>query len=151
MPECLVYLFTAGFLIIARFILLFKRLVHPKIRFQSWITQSHVVPHTQDIHSSSEHKLRVRFPVKCSPPANATSLFPSFLKISIISERRLANLLVMQRSHRFNRNLKNKWLSRFLKKLIAKFRKKQYCTLHRNPALLTHFPYLFFSKVCLTV
>ncbi len=145
MPECLVCLFTAGFLIIACFILLFKRLVHPKIRFQSWI------PHTQDIHSSPEHKLRVRFPVKCSPTANATSLFPSFLKISIISERRLANLLVMQRSHRFDHNFKNKWLSLFLKKLIAKFRKKQYCTLHRNPALLTHFPHLFFSKVCLTV
>ncbi len=49
-----------------------------------------------------------RFPVKCSPTANATSLLPSFLRIIIILERRLAYLLVMQRSHRFDRNFKKK-------------------------------------------
>ncbi len=34
--------------------------------------------------------------------------FASFQRRSVISERRLAHLLVMQRSHRFDRNLKNK-------------------------------------------
>ncbi len=36
---------------------------------------------------------QVRFPVKCSPRANAMSLLPSFLRRSIISERRLAHSL----------------------------------------------------------
>ncbi len=38
------------------------------------------------------------------------SLLPSFLRRSIISERRWAHPQVMQRSHRFDRNLKKKWL-----------------------------------------
>ncbi len=37
-----------------------------------------------------------------------------------------------------------------LKQLIAKFWKKQYSILNRQPAILTYFPRLF-SKVCLTV
>ncbi len=57
----------------------------------------------------------------------------------------MAYLLVMQRSHRFDRNFKEKWLCLFLKKLIAKLWKKWYCTLNRQPALLTHFPHLFFK------
>ncbi len=40
-----------------------------------------------------------------------------------------------------------KWLCLFLKKLIAKFLKKKYCTLNRQPVLLTHFPHLFFKSV----
>ncbi len=56
---------------------------------------------------------QVRFPVKCFSTANATSLLPSFLRRLIISERRLAHFLVMQRSHRFDRNFKKKWLSVF--------------------------------------
>ncbi len=36
---------------------------------------------------------QVRLPVKCSPRANAMSLLPSFLRRSIISERRLAHSL----------------------------------------------------------
>ncbi len=36
---------------------------------------------------------QVRFPVKCSPRANVMSLLPSFLRRSIISERRLAHSL----------------------------------------------------------
>ncbi len=39
-------------------------------------------------------------------------------------KRRLAHLPVIQRSHRFNSNLKKKWLCLFLKQLIAKFWKK---------------------------
>ncbi len=56
--------------------------------------------------------------VKCSPTANAMSLLPSFQRRSIISERRLAHPQVMQRSHRFDRNFKKKWLCPFLKQLI---------------------------------
>ncbi len=67
---------------------------------------------------------QVRFLVKCSPTANAMSLLPSFQRRSAISERRLAHLPVIQRSHRFDRNLKKKWLCLFLKQLIAKFWKK---------------------------
>ncbi len=37
--------------------------------------------------------LQVRLPVKCSPRANVMSLLPSFLRRSIISERRLAHSL----------------------------------------------------------
>ncbi len=51
---------------------------------------------------------QVRFPVKCSLTANAMSLLPSFQRRSVISERRLAHLPVIQRSHRFDRNLKKK-------------------------------------------
>ncbi len=51
---------------------------------------------------------QVRFPVKCSPTANAMSLLPSFQRRSVISERRLAHLPVIQRSHRFDSNLKKK-------------------------------------------
>ncbi len=67
---------------------------------------------------------QVRFPVKCSLTANAMSLPPSFQRRSVISGRRLAHLPVIQRSHRFDSNLKNKWLWLFLKQLIAKFWKK---------------------------
>ncbi len=67
---------------------------------------------------------QVRFPVKCSLTANAMSLLPSFQRRSVISERRLAHLPVIQRSHRFDSNLKKKWLCLFLKQLIAKFWKK---------------------------
>ncbi len=67
---------------------------------------------------------QVRFPVKCSPTANATSLLPSFLRRSIISERWLAHPHVMQRSDRFDRNFKKKLPCLFLKQLIAKFWKK---------------------------
>ncbi len=56
---------------------------------------------------------QVRFPVKCFSTANATSLLPFILRRLIISERRLAHFLVMQRSHRFDRNFKKKWLSVF--------------------------------------
>ncbi len=66
----------------------------------------------------------VRFPVKCSPTANGISLLPSFLRRSIISERRLAHPQVMQRLDRFDRNFKKKLPCLFLKKLIAKFWKK---------------------------
>ncbi len=38
---------------------------------------------------------------------------PSFLRKPIITERRLAHPQVMQRSHRFDRNFKSKWLSIF--------------------------------------
>ncbi len=49
-----------------------------------------------------------RFPVKCSLTANAMSLLPSFQRRSVISGRRLAHLPVIQRSHRFDSNLKKK-------------------------------------------
>ncbi len=42
----------------------------------------------------------------------------------------------------------DKILCQFLKQLIAKIWKKSYSTLNRQPAILTHFPHLFFSKVC---
>ncbi len=67
---------------------------------------------------------QVRFPVKCSLTANAMSLLPSFQRRSVISGRRLAHLPVIQRSHRFDSNLKKKCLCLFLKQLIAKFWKK---------------------------
>ncbi len=81
------------------------------------------------------------------------SLLPSFLRRSVISERRLAHPQVMQRSHRFDRNFKKKWLCLFLKQLIAKFLKKYYSILNRQPVILTHFPHLFFKSVlnCLEV
>ncbi len=47
-------------------------------------------------------------PVKCSRTANAMSLLPSFQRRSVISGRRLAHLPVIQRSHRFDSNLKKK-------------------------------------------
>ncbi len=68
--------------------------------------------------------IQVRFPVKCSLTANAMSLLPSFQRRSVISGRRLAHLPVIQRSHRFDSDLKKKWLCLFLKQLIAKFWKK---------------------------
>ncbi len=64
---------------------------------------------------------QVRFPVKCSLTANAMSLLPSFQRRSVISGRRLAHLPVIQGSHRFDSNLKKKWLCLVLKQLIAKF------------------------------
>ncbi len=64
------------------------------------------------------------FPVKCSLTANAMSLLPSSLRRSIISERRLAHPQVMRRSHRFDRNFKNKWLCLFSKHLIVIFLKE---------------------------
>ncbi len=39
-------------------ILAFKGIVHPKIKILSLITHPHVVPNLQDLHSSSEHKLK---------------------------------------------------------------------------------------------
>ncbi len=60
----------------------------------------------------------------CSRTANAMSLLPSFQRRSVISGRRLAHLPVIQGSHRFDSNLKKKWLCLFLKQLIAKFWKK---------------------------
>ncbi len=51
---------------------------------------------------------QVRFPVKCSLTANAMSLLPTFQRRSVISGRRLAHLPVIQRSHRFDSNLKKK-------------------------------------------
>ncbi len=66
----------------------------------------------------------IRFPVKCSPTANAMRLLLSFLRRLIISERWLAHPQVMQRSDRFDCNFKNKLLCLFLKQLIAKFWKK---------------------------
>ncbi len=57
-------------------------------------------------------------------PSEMLSLLPSFQRISVISGRRLAHLPVIQRSHRFDSNLKKKWLCLFLKQLIAKFWKK---------------------------
>ncbi len=54
-----------------------------------------------------------QIPVKCSLTANAMSLLPSFQRRSVISERRLAHPQVMQRSHRFDSNLKKKWLCLF--------------------------------------
>ncbi len=78
-------------------------------------------------------------------------LLPSFLRRSVISERRLAQ--DMQRSDRFDRNFKKKLLCLFLKQLIAKIWKRLYSTLNRQPAILTHFPHLFFNGVlnCLEV
>ncbi len=73
--------------------------------------------HAFNIELATSHKQWLKqhshsfwFPVKCSLTANAMSLLPSFLRRSIISERRLAYLLVMQRSHRFDRKFKNKYL-----------------------------------------
>ncbi len=39
-------------------ILAFKGIFHPKMKILSVITHPHVVPNLQDLHSSSEHKLR---------------------------------------------------------------------------------------------
>ncbi len=57
----------------------------------------------------------VRFPVKCYQTHCICCRFPSFLRRSIISEKRLAHPQVMQWSGRFDCIFKKKLLSLFLK------------------------------------
>ncbi len=47
--------------------------------------------------------------------------FASFFSEKINNIRKEIGISVMQRSHRFDRNFKKKWLCLFLKKLMAKF------------------------------
>ncbi len=60
-----------------------------------------------------------QIPSEMLADTNAMSLLPSFLRRSIISERRLAHPQVMQRSHRFDRNFKKKWLCLFFTEVLS--------------------------------
>ncbi len=92
---------------------------------------------------------QIRFPVKCFSTANATSLLPlwnCFLRRSVISGRRLAHFLVMQRSHRFDRNFKKKWLSVF-EEIDSKILEEIVLHLKSSICSLDTLPTSFFKSV----
>ncbi len=75
------------------------------------------------------------------------SLLPSFQRRSVISGRRLAHLPVIQRSHRFDSNLKKKWLCLFLKKIDSKIFEEIVQHLKSSTCYLDTLPTSFFKSV----